>query len=441
MGAPTHQLEEGKPLHPVIWENQVNVSVNGTTLTKMGEYGWNAGMFSVNRLPKGVSGQIEHRIPEGGKDYFIGLARKDIGQSYEAIDFAWLINPKGAFIYLNGKYIELIEAKAGDVLQIEKEENTILFKKNNVAIAKFPFEEESDLFIDTSIKNAGTFEFTVKATFEAQFSLNRWRDMTGLTKTGNVFKKTLPNNWENAGFFSEGKIAKDKDGFIEHEIAQTNKYYMIGLSEKDEDQHYKTINFAWYVRGNTGVWLFKDGRSQVKLESKIGDKLRIERVGNRINMLKNNVIVRAYEADNGVDLHVDASLYNGNGSTYNLPLKTSFPDPFSSYLILKKKLDGGTPTIDGDLKFKFIQEYAVSSTQKINYKVYNWQRNAVLDADLSLQYGVNWFSVPTNALTHNEIYVLEVVGNKGQTYYLKFKYKHTQSWEEQSELEEPPSEG
>jgi hypothetical protein len=438
IASPTHNLEEGEgeALHHVIWDNLVNVSVIGTTVSKIGENGWNAGMFSVNKLSEGQFGTIEHRIAEPEMEYFFGLSREDANQSYQSIDYAWFVNREGAFIYLRGKYIEFMNARAGDVLQIEKMEGTIFFKKNNVPVAEFPMEEETALHVDVSIKELGTFEFEVKATFEAQFSVNRWRTLTGVTYSEGIFTKDGALAWD-AGFFSEGKITKGKDGFIEHQVMNQSRRYMVGLSDEDVDASYKTIDFAWFVKPGNAV-IYKNGKYQTSLGSSVGDVLRIEKIGNTINMLKNNIVIRSYEADPDVDYHIDASLRHGNGSTYNIPLKASFPNPSTSYVILKKKLDGGRAIVTGDLKFKFIQEYAVSSTAKINYKVYNWQRNAVLNSNLSLQYGVNWFTVPTNALNNGETYILELEGNKEQKYYIKFKYQENQPWEE--ELEEEPSE-
>lgn len=437
IASPTHLLGEGEgePLHHVIWDNLEGVQVFGNSVTKTSETGWNAGMFSKNKLPAGDNGWIEFQVQSMENYYMVGLSRHDLSTHYVSIEYAWYVRPNGFYIYKGGQYNSFFEGEVGEVLQIEKEGEMILMKKNGVVVREFQIEgEPEDYHIDVSIYEQGTFEFEVKATFEAKFNVNRFRTLTSLTNSGTTFSKSLGYGW-NAGFFSEGKIAKNKDGFIEHKVVNQSKYYMVGLSDEDLSPHWNTIDYAWYVRPNK-AYIYSDGRYQTVVTSYPGDILRIEKIGSTIYMMKNNITIRTFNCDAEADYHIDASfLHTGS---YDVPLSASFPNPSSSYVILKKKLDGGRAIVNGDLKFKFIQEYAVTNTATINYKVYNWQRNAVLDSDLSLQYGVNWFTVPTNALNDDETYTLELEGNKGQKYYIKFKYQENQPWEE--EHQEEPSE-
>jgi hypothetical protein len=421
--------ETEEKFHHVIWENEINVNIQGNEITKTSNTGWNGGMFSKNKLNADSDGRIQHKVQDQSKYYMFGFSQEDKDAHYKSINYAWYVRPNYAYIYINGRYSLRLRGKVGETLELEKRENIILFKKDGVVVyeAEIETEEAKSFYVDVSIYKTGTFKFEVEATFEPHYTVSKWRSTEGLSISNNTITKDKSQGW-NAGFFSEGKIPSKQDGFIEHEVINQSRYYMVGLSSENKSTSYKTINYAWYVRLGY-AYIYKNGSYQARYKSGVGDLLRIERIGNTLYMMKNNVTMRKYDVDIEEDLHVDASLYQSG--IYSIPIWASFPNPSASYAILKKKLDGGYAVFEGDVKFKFIQEYAVTSSATIDYNIYNWARQIVNSGILSLEYGVNWYSIPTNsAFINNQTYILEIEGNKGETYFLKFKYKTNRQWED-----------
>jgi hypothetical protein len=431
--AKVNAQETEEKLHHVIWENEIGVNIQGNEIAKTTSQGWNAGMFSRNKLSSNQNGRIEHKVQDQSKYYMFGLSTEDKNAHYNTINYAWYVRPSYAYIYINGRYTQRLGGKIGEVLEIEKEDNIILFKKDGVVVYKqeHESEEQKPFFVDVSIYKTGTFKFEVNATFEPHYIVNKWRSKEGVTISGSRITKTGSTGW-NADFFSEGKISKEKDGFIEHEVINQSRYYMVGLSSKNENSSYKTINYAWYVRPGR-AYIYRDGNYQGYYGSSVGDKLRIERIGSMLYMKMNNITMRTYTTEPEEELHIDASFYQAG--TYDVPIEASFSNPISSYAILKKKLDGSCQVVDGDIKFKFIQEYAITTGLVLECKVYDWQRNMAIEEDLNPNYGVNWFSIPTDGLSNNETYTLEFEGNKGQKYFLKFKYKNQSEWDSLEENE------
>ena len=243
------QEEIEEKLHHVIWENEIGVNIQGNEITKTISQGWNGGMFSKNKLNSNQNGRIEHKVQDQSKYYMFGLSMEDKDAHYKTINYAWYVRPGYAYIFMNGRYTQRLKGKIGEVLEIEKRENTILFKKDGVVVyeQEHEAEEGQPLFIDVSIYKTGTFEFEVNATFEPHYVVSKWRSMNGITVSGNTITKSGSTGW-NADFFSEGKIAKEQDGFIEHKVVNQSRYYMVGLSSKNGNASYQTIDYAWYVR-------------------------------------------------------------------------------------------------------------------------------------------------------------------------------------------------
>ena len=95
------------------------------------------------------------------------------------------------------------------------------------------------------------------------------------------------------------------------------------------------------------------------------------------------------------------------------------------YASLKKKLDGGYAlSDDGKIRITYIEKYATAPGQTVTWKIYD---NITQQPDhmgyVPNNYGVNWHEIDLPGLTDDEYYILEISGaNKGETYYLRFKY-------------------
>jgi hypothetical protein len=93
------------------------------------------------------------------------------------------------------------------------------------------------------------------------------------------------------------------------------------------------------------------------------------------------------------------------------------------YYPLKRKLDGSYYTLDEKtLRFKYDCEY---NAGQLNYTIYDWKRNPIQTAPFAKNYGDNRVAIDVcgSQFNQNEIYSLEVINEKRETFMLRFKFK------------------
>ncbi len=86
----------------------------------------------------------------------MGLSSTDGGIDYTTIDYAWQAADNGrAYIWENGVNINRFgDYVATDVFSIERKNNTIYYKKNNVLIYTSTVLATGDLYADCSMLDA-----------------------------------------------------------------------------------------------------------------------------------------------------------------------------------------------------------------------------------------------------------------------------------------------
>ena len=97
----------------------------------------------------------------------------------------------------------------------------------------------------------------------------------------------------------------------------------------------------------------------------------------------------------------------------------------SSYANLYKQLNGAYYQVGTDHKlyFKYTNEYSKINNQ-LNYRIYNTSHSPVTGLpSLNKTYGDNFYNIDLTSLSLSagEIYVLEVISDKNDKFYLKFK--------------------
>lgn len=101
------------------------------------------------------------------------------------------------------------------------------------------------------------------------------------------------------------------------------------------------------------------------------------------------------------------------------------PPATKNYSELKTLLDGGfVSLVDDKLRIKFTQEYEMSANSTLPYTIYDWQRNP-FSGTFNVSYGANFIEIPLaiHGLLGARYYTLELSGNKGEKYFLRFKTK------------------
>jgi RHS repeat-associated protein len=140
-----------------VWDNAVNVAIDGTSLTKTGAtIGWDAGAFSVKPIPANADGWVEYTAGEITTAKMMGLSATDADASYASINYAWYPFWDGnLYIYENGSLIggPFTDYSTNDILRVERLGTTILYKKNGKVIYTSTVPSSSILYADCSFYN------------------------------------------------------------------------------------------------------------------------------------------------------------------------------------------------------------------------------------------------------------------------------------------------
>jgi hypothetical protein len=62
-----------------------------------------------------------------------------------------------------------------------------------------------------------------------------------------LLKNISGNAWSTSGASSVEQIAAGADGWVETTVAETTSSRIFGLSDRDVDQNYTTVDYAFYL--------------------------------------------------------------------------------------------------------------------------------------------------------------------------------------------------
>lgn len=150
----------GAPLiadEAVVWTSLVGVSVSGSTVTKTGSAGWNAGAISAKTL-RG-DGYVEFTVqgPSGYRMCGLGVGNTDAG--YADIDFGvtpYVSNPDYLKVWESGTnmYNSGLTANS-DIIRVARVGTTIRYYLNGTLFYTSGATSTGDLVVDCSINTPG----------------------------------------------------------------------------------------------------------------------------------------------------------------------------------------------------------------------------------------------------------------------------------------------
>ena len=140
----------------VTWQNPVNVSVAGNSITKTtpSANGWDAGASSVQSIPAGYNGYVEFSL---GINSFGGLSNGDSNADYPDIDFGIQGGPNYTntlAIYENGAVppkISGLPYSSSDIFRVAIESGVIKYYQNGNLLYTSSKSPTYPLLLDTSI--------------------------------------------------------------------------------------------------------------------------------------------------------------------------------------------------------------------------------------------------------------------------------------------------
>ena len=201
--------------------------------------------------------------------------------------------------------IKADERKAKAIEASNKYEN----KSQNV---RYNAQEEN--YRTNTFKIQNTLKSNSLNTNTSFINLFNKSSIKGVNVIKNSLIKSSASAW-NAGAFSNKYL--DKDGRVSTTVLETNTARMIGLSYKDKDQHYFTIDYALFLEKGGYIFITEKGigkrtRSQERYTT--GDVLSVQREGNIVSYLKNERVFYTSNTKSKGKIYLDTSL-NDKGAT------------------------------------------------------------------------------------------------------------------------------
>ena len=278
-----------------------------------------------------------------------------------------------------------------------------------------------------------------------EFLESEWTSIgTGVDTTGGIFNTTNNNRIDNiltgCKSFSPDmeavirvKLNEDLTGNAEfqkftfgfRDVNTPDEYGFYGLSLN----YYQTRIVQNTETIGTDINEGRDGRDWngnyggYEYEARLKDR--------KITYTKNHKVIYVDTLPLTADkIRIDLMIDETGTTGIDFDIYTNIPctPPIDeSYATVKRKLDGAFTESDGQfLRFKFLEDYNTESTDEIvSYKIYNWSHSLELAGTISnATYGANWYELDLiyQGLSLNKFYTLELLNNKGEKHYLRFKY-------------------
>ena len=158
----------GQP-YDVVWTDLIGLTANGNDLNKTTVNGWdNGGAASENILATGQDGWVEITASEKTTNRMFGLSETNLDAHYNTIKYLfYLAEPGNLYIYENGVFNNAVSGgyNTGDILRIERINNTILFKKNSSLVYTSTIPSTTSLIMDVSLYETNTTISNAQASF------------------------------------------------------------------------------------------------------------------------------------------------------------------------------------------------------------------------------------------------------------------------------------
>jgi len=304
----------------VFWTNVIKVTPSGNSLSKAGDYGWDAGAVSIRAIASG-DGYVEVTAGETNAARMFGLGSGDSSQSYEDIEFAIYMVAGGPInIYEGGVYRGSFGTYAtGDRLRVAVEGQAVKYYKmtptptllyTSTGTVSYPLAADTSLYTTgATISNA-----VISGQLTGPIVQNiTWANVSGVLPTGNSLSKNTDYGW-NAGAISTRALGTG-DGYAEFTASETSTNRMFGLSHGDSDYSYTDIDFAIFLDSGSAIQIYEGGSYRgVAGTYSVGDRLRVSVESGIVKYRKNGALIYTSTAVPSFPLLVDTSLNTPAGT-------------------------------------------------------------------------------------------------------------------------------
>ena len=144
-----------------------------------------------------------------------------------------------------------------------------------------------------------------------------WKDLTGITQTGNTLTKTAPTEWGNAGAASCDKLNGMENGWISYQVSNLSNKIAFGLSNSNTNASFESIKYAVMLDAGQ-LAVYNNGQLMGNFGTlAINDSIHIERIANMLFYTKNKIVFFNQEVDVKQSLIIDVALYT-KGTTFSV---------------------------------------------------------------------------------------------------------------------------
>ena len=169
----------------------------------------------------------------------------------------------------------------------------------------------------------------------------------GMTIAGNTVIKTSGNDdWDSSVRSLEGF---SNGAIMSFQAANTSSSLMIGLnSDPDTDNSYGTLDYAWYLAGESFL-IYESGNQATSILGTYitGDRFSVQYDGQNIIYSKNGVIFKTTATTSGRTFYLDSSFRNPGASVKNITFAASGANGVSAFTLFNQgnmQISGNTAT-------------------------------------------------------------------------------------------------
>jgi len=188
-----------------------------------------------------------------------------------------------------------------------------------------------------------------------------WKDLENTTVSGSTMTKINTNAWDGGGASTH---SFSDDGYLEFEASQSNRYRMIGLSSKNQDSNYTSIEYAISLNSNGQYYVYENGSHRGNFGYySTGDIFKIERDSQFIKYKRNGSLFYTGSIPTSKGLMVDAAIYSIDGEVYNAKLFLTSGVPGAVYNLnpsignTEIILSWSPPATNGDALTGYLVQY------------------------------------------------------------------------------------
>ncbi len=297
----------------LVWANEVNVAVVGSSLTKSGAVGWTSGAVSANALEM-ADGFMEFTAKETNTARIAGLGNADTNPSDADVEFGVLLRAdsvlevkesgtsRGTF----GTYA------AGDRFRVEVKSGVVRYYQNGTLFYTSGVTPAYPLRVDTSLYD------TAATVADVVLEPLIWTNASGVSVAGNSLTKSAADGW-NASASSTQTLASG-DGFVEFTAVETTHRRIVGLKTGTTPaQSYADIDFAIDLNESGALEVFELGVSRGQVGTYAhGDRLQIQVQHGVIQYRKNGTLLYSSAAAPSYPVHAEAALYTSGATVSDL---------------------------------------------------------------------------------------------------------------------------